>query len=174
MSGSLFNIFNRTWTIQDLLAVEANRVQKSAGCSVSFVNCYREIVQESILEKFKRFFTRKKDAMNVFYVTFKFEVISDTGHKYPVLIRTMADPNASEYMKNKIQIYCGCNDFKYRSAWVLNNHGALFVTVKSKAKLGAGLTDSPSNKTKTSVLCKHAYSAVNFFMNNYSALMAAV
>lgn len=172
--SSIFNVFNRDWTIQDLMNVEAGRAQRASGCMVNFETIYHELKQETILEKFKRFFTRRKDQMNVYYVIFKFKVTSDTGNTYNVFIRTLADPMNSEYMNNRVQIYCGCPDFMYRSAWSLNNHNALFRTSKINSLLGAAIQDAPSGKAKPSVLCKHAYAALNFFVSNYKSLMRSV
>lgn len=166
---------NNEWTIQDLMNnVEQGRQMRSQGCQINLENTYHELKQEGILERFKKFFTRRKDLMNVYYVIFQFNVISDTGHSYKVFIRTLADFNGSEFMKNKIQVYCGCQDFKYRSAWLLNRHDALFRTTKIDALLGPALTDSPSGKTRISGLCKHSMAAVNYFVSHYQQLMRSI
>lgn len=147
---------------------------RSQGCQVTLTKVYHELRQEGIIEKFKKFFTRRKDLMNVYYVIFEFNVTSDTGHSYKVFIRTLADFGGSEYMKNKIQIYCGCQDFKFRSAWLLNKHEALFKTTKTSALLGQSITDSPSNNTRMSGLCKHSMAAVNYFISHYQQLMRSI
>ena len=112
--------------------------------------------------------------MNVYYVIFQFNVISDTGHSYKVFIRTLADFNGSEFMKNKIQVYCGCQDFKYRSAYILNKKNGLFINDRIKINLGAALTEKPKSKTQTTYLCKHSYAAIQWLVSNYSNLIKTI
>ncbi len=173
MAGILANLFAKRWTLLDLMNIDVSRQQKSSGCSVYLQETYVEVVSESIIEKFKRFFTRNKSVMNVMFVIFKFSVISETGHSYEVFVRTQYDPRANLYMKNVAQVYCGCPDFKFKSAWKLNQHASLFRSDRIDIDLGPAITNAPKKSTST-VLCKHSYAAVMYLINNYNALMGYV
>lgn len=170
-SSILGDLFKRDWTLGQLLRVDSGRADRGSGCKVVLVDTYSEIIKETVPEKFKKFFTRRKDIMNVYYVIFKFKVTSETGSTYTVLIRCQSDFEGTEYMDNKIQIYCQCADFMYRSAYVLNQHGALFRSNKTDQALGASIVDAPKEKSLKSTLCKHSYAAVTYLMRNYEDLM---
>lgn len=172
MAGLLSNIFNKKWTLSDLMNVDASRQQRSSGCSVYLEETYAELIPEGILDKFKRFFTRNKTIMNTLWIILKFNVTSDTGHSYNVFIRLQYDPESILYMKNLAQVYCGCPDFKFKSAWELNQHFALFRSEKSELSLGPAITNSPKRKSGT-VLCKHSFAAVNYLVSNYSNIMSS-
>jgi hypothetical protein len=174
MPSILSGIFGKQWTIGDIMSIDGGRQSRAAGCSVSLVATYHELRKETILEKFKRFFTRRRDLLNAYYVIFKFQVISETGHSYTVVIRTQPDFNMSEYMSNTVQIFCSCPDFMYRSAWTLNQHGALFRSTGTDADLGSAIQNAPAGKRGTSTLCKHAYAALNYLVQNYSYLMGSL
>ena len=173
MAGLLSNLFTRKWTLSDLMNIDVSRQQKSTGCSVNLSDTFVEVVTEGILDKFKRFFTRNKSIMNVMYVIFKFNVISETGHSYDILIRTQYDPEMNLYMKNPTQVYCGCADFKFKSAWELGQHSSLFRSDRTEAELGPAITNAPKKRYGIT-LCKHSYAAIMFLINNYSSLMRNV
>lgn len=173
MGGLLSNLFTKKWTLQDIMNVDYTRQQKSSGCSVVLDETFVELKTESIIDKFKRFFIRNKSVMNVLFIIFKFTVISETGHSYSVYIRTQYDPDARLYMQNSVQIYCGCADFKFKSAWVLGQHSALFRSDRTELELGPAITNSPKRKSSTT-LCKHSYATVNYFISNYRSLMSYV
>lgn len=173
MAGLLANLFTKRWTLSDLMNIDASRQQKSSGCSVFHQDTYVEIIHESIIDKFKKFFTRNKSIMNVMYVIFKFSVVSETGHSYEILIRTQYDPFSSLFMKNLVQIYCGCADFKFKSAWELNQHASLFRSDRTDLELGPAITNAPKKKSGVT-LCKHSYAAIMYLINNYNLLMKNV
>lgn len=173
MAGLLANIFNKRWTLSDLMNVDVSRQQKSSGCSVYLQETFVEIVSENIIDKFKKFFIRNKSMMNVMYVVFKFSVISETGHSYNVYIRTQYDPYSMLFMKNPAQVYCGCADFKFKSAWKLNQHSSLFRSDRTDLELGPAISNAPK-KNYGVTLCKHSYAAVMYLINNYTHLMKYV
>ena len=172
MAGLLANLFTKRWTLSDLMNIDSSRQQKSSGCSTILQETYIEIKSESIIDKFKRFFTRNKSVMNVMFVIFKFNVTSETGHSYNVY-RTQYDPWSNLFMKNVAQVYCSCADFKFKSAWELNQHASLFRSDRIETELGLAITNSPKKKSSTT-LCKHSYAAVMYLINNYYTLMRNV
>lgn len=173
MSGILSNLFQKKWSLSDIMNVDAGRQQRSGGCSVIPQETFVELETESIIDKFKRFFTRNKATMNVLYVIFKFQVVSETGNGHEVIIRTQYDPDTSLHTRNLVQIYCDCADFKFKSAWQLGQHSALFRSDRTELKLGPAITNSPKRKS-TTTLCKHSYAAVMYLINNYGSLMRSV
>ena len=173
MAGILSNLFQKRWTLSDIMNVDASRQQKSSGCSTYLEEVYVELVPEGILDKFKKFFTRNKAVMNTMFVIFKFGCSSETGHSYPIYMRLRYDPDGVLYTRNTCQIYCGCADFKFKSAWTLNQHSSLFRSERTELELGPAITNAPKRKSNTT-LCKHSYSAVMFLINNYQSLMRNV
>lgn len=170
MAGLLSGLFSTKWTLNNLMNVDYGRQQKSQGCQAYVIDAWPEIKKEGIIDKFKNLFLRNRSSMTVLYIIFKFQVISETGHTYDVFIRTQYDPKSVLYMNNTVQIYCSCPDFKFHSAFTLNQHNSLFLTDRTRLNLGAAVTNSPKKKPNT-VLCKHAYAAVMNLANNYRHLM---
>ena len=84
------------------------------------------------------------------------------------------DFDLNKWEFNQVQIYCDCPDFKYRSAYLLNQRGSLFLTDRIKINLGASLTDTPKKGSKTSLLCKHAFASLQWLVMNYSNLMKTI
>ena len=170
-SGILGSLFKKRWSIKDLMDIDEARQTKAASCTVNHIETFHEIRKETLLGKFKKFFYRDRATISIYYVIFKFDVISDTGSKNTVYIKTQPDFNNTEFLNNKVQIYCSCKDFMYRSAWVLNQHESLYRSIETDSSLGSSLTEVPKKTTKTSILCKHAYAALRYLATYYSTLM---
>ena len=131
MASVLGSLFNRQYTIGELFNIDQGRQEKSLSCSVSLEDTFHELKKETLLDKFKKFFFGSRELINVYYVIFKFKVMSGSGSSYTVFIRTSPDFNLSSMMSNRVEIYCGCADFKYRSAYLLNQRKSLFRSTKS-------------------------------------------
>lgn len=164
--------FRGQYSIGELMNVDPARQQKSQGCGVNLVKIYHELKDESLLDKFKSFFLGKS-VVKAYYVVFRLEVISDTGSKHTVFIRTEPDFNLSAYTNNKIKIFCDCYDFKYRAAYHLNKRGSLFLTDKTSVQLGPAITQSPKTQSSTP-LCKHAFAALSWLAQNYQSVMRTI
>jgi len=160
-------------TIGELMNVDPGRQFRAQMCSVSLQKTYHEIRNETLLERIKAFFLGNSN-IRAYYVIFKLSVLSDSGSKHTVLIRVSPDFNTSRLMSNKVKIYCDCYDFKYRSAYILNDRNGLFLNDRIKINLGAALTDKPKTKTQTTYLCKHSYAALQWLVSNYSNLMKTI
>ena len=174
MASILSNLLSKSYTIADLMSIDAGRQEKANNCSVSLENIYHEIERESILEKFKKLFFRDKTTMNIHYVIFKFKVKSDTGNTHTILIRTHPDYAGTEGLNNRVQIFCTCRDFQFRSAWELNQRKSLFRSDDTDIKLGRAITEKPKSEARKSLLCKHAFAAINYLSNNYNYLMQSL
>lgn len=170
----LSNLFgNRQYSIGELMNIDQNRQSRSQGCSVKLVKTYHELKDESILDKFRSHFLGRS-VVKSYYVVFKLEVISDTGNKHIVFIRTEPDFDISKYTDNKVKVYCDCSDFKYRSSYVLNKRNSLFLTDKLSSTLGPAITQPPRANHTTTFLCKHAFAAITWLTDNYQSIMSNI
>lgn len=169
MASILSGLFAPRYTIGELMAVDQGRQQKAANCKVTLIDTFYTLKEEGVAGKVKRLLG--KTSRQVFYVTFKVQVKSDSGHTYNVFMQVDPDFNLSKGAGNQIRIFCGCPDFKYRSAYQLDKRDSLFLNGKTKSILGDGYKEEPSGKRGTTTLCKHAYAAVNWLLNNYEKLM---
>lgn len=172
MASILSSIFGRPYTIGELMSIDATRQQKAASCNVILDGTFHELKQEGLIDKFKSKFLNIP-TINTYYLILQFKVISDTGNSHKVFIRLDPDFTLKNWSSNRVKIYCDCKDFKFRSAYTLEKRGSLFRTSKINMQLGSSLTDAPK-KHKTSLLCKHAFAALSWLMNNYSSIMQTV
>lgn len=151
--------------------IDANRQNRAASCSVELLKTYHELNIESIPDTLKASFGGR-NMIQVYQIVLKFLVTSDTGKKHIVFIKTNPDFDLVNWENNVADVYCDCEDFKYRSAYTLENSNALFLNDRTKLSLGPALTTPP--KRNTSLLCKHAFAAVRWFVGNYSNIMKTI
>lgn len=160
-------------TIGELLNIDEVRQAKAYGCSVQLVGTYHELKREGIIDKFKSFFLGKPNLL-MYYIIFKLKVTSESGHQHTVILRLDPDFDLTKMMSNRIQVFCTCPDFMYRSAWSLNRKKALFTNDRVKLELGEALSTAPKAKAKLSIICKHTFAAINWLLNNYTYLMRGI
>ena len=161
-------------TLGDLMNVtDQNKVMKASLCNVELENIYHDIEQASLIDKIKNFFLGR-NTVNIYHITFKFRVVSDTKDTHTVFIRIKPDYNLNNWTNNPAQVYCDCESFKYQSAYLLNQYNSLFLNDKTRIALGPAVTQAPKNMARTSTLCKHSLAAVNFLVNNYTNIMKTV
>ena len=167
--------FGRAWSIGEIYKTNQVRQFKSTGCTVTYQGVTRILEKASIVDRWKSLFFRNKSIMNTLYVVFKFSVMSnESGKSYPVFVKVMYDTYGNLVMDGKVQIYCGCPDFKFGSAYELNNHKSLYRSEETDIELGPAITTAPKKRKSDSVLCKHAYAALSYFIGNYLTLMSYV
>lgn len=153
--------------------IDKARQLRAAGCVPNLVKTFHTIKQEGVLDKFKSFVTGKT-SIKVYYITFKFEVTSDTGNTHTVFIQVDPDFSLKNWSANRVKIYCDCADFKYRSAYILDKRSSLFTTTKIKTALGQAMTEVPTGKKGTTLLCKHSFAALSWLMGNYANVMKTI
>lgn len=168
------SLFKKQFTIGELMNIDSGRQQRAMSCSVELEKVYHELKKDTILEKFKSFFRSGKGVINSYYVIFKFSVDSGSGSKRTVIVRVNPDFNLQDWESNKVKIYCDCPDFKYRSAYILNQHNSLFLNDRTKLELGSAISDAPKGKAGTTLLCKHAFAALNWLVSNYVNVMKTI
>ena len=169
--GLLDRLLNREYTLGELMNISKERQDKSANCSVKLVKTYHMIKSETLLEKFKSLFFNSP-ILTMYYIIFRFQVTSDSGKTYDILVQTSPDYDIDQWESNKVKIYCSCNDFKFRSAWDLNQRGNLFTNDRIKINLGQAITDKP--KRGVSPCCKHCFAVLQYLTQNYSNLMKTI
>ena len=171
--SSLLNIFTgNQYTIGDLMNIDAGRQERAGSCQVKLLKTYHELKKESVLDKFRSFFGQP--VLKMYYIIFKFEVVSNTGNSHNVIIKVNPDFNLNDWENNKVKVYCSCPDFKYRSAYLLEKHDSLFSNDKIKIALSESMLNAPKSKTKTTLLCKHSFAALNWLIHNYSNIMKTI
>ncbi len=161
-------------TLGDLMNVtDKNKILKASQCIVELENIYHDVEQIGLLERIKNFFLGK-NIINIYHITFKFKVISDTKENHSVFIRIKSDYNLTNWTNNPAQVYCDCESFKYQSAYLLNQYNSLFLNDKTRIALGPAITQAPKNMARTSLLCKHSLAAVNYLVKNYANIMKTI
>ena len=168
--GSL--IFGKKYTIGELMNIDKGRQERSINCTVKLVDSFLTLKEESLSQKFKNLFN--KNNIKVCYLTLKLAVTGNTGNTHTVFIQIDPDFSAKSWSGNSVKIYCDCNDFKYRSAFILNKRDSLFANERLKIALGQALADAPTGKRGTTLLCKHAFAALTWLMNNYENIMSTL
>jgi hypothetical protein len=158
-------------TIGQLMKIDAGRIGKAAECNVQLIKVFHELKKVSLLDKFKAFFNGRS-IVNSYFVIFKLQVISTSGKPYTVFIRTCPDFDLKNWEDNECKIYCSCPHFKFRSAYTLNQRGALFINNRIQIELGQAISDKP--KKEPSLLCKHSFAALTWLVANYSNVMQTV
>jgi len=167
----LSGLLSRQYTIRELMQIDVGRQGRATNCIVKLDKVYHELKRETIADKVRSFFTGKP-IITMYYLIFKFTVLSGTGHTYTVYIRTNPDFSLKNWADSTVKIYCDCPDFKYRSAYQLNKRNSLFKTPKIVTELGPALTDAP--KRGTTLLCKHSFAALSWLMNNWTNVMKTI
>lgn len=152
-------IFGKSWGLSDMLASDPGRGGRAGSCTVQFLGKQYILGTETLSDKLKNALRRTQ--VGTYYIVFKFQVISDTGHTHKVYIQTLPVADLSGPAK----VYCDCNDFKFRCAYVLEQHGSLLRSPKTDSKLGEAITTAPKRASGT-CLCKHAIAAIQELLKN--------
>ena len=151
MASLLDRIFKPRYTISELLSIDQGRQARAASCRVTLIDTFYSLKEETLMDKVKNFLN-KSPKRQIFYITFKFQVKSDTGN-------------------NHVRIYCGCPDFKYRSAYALGQRNSLFLNGRTQSDLGDSWKTAGTGKAGQSLLCKHAFAALNWLLGHYHNIM---
>ena len=152
-------ILGKSWGLSDMLASDPSRGAKANACTVQFLGKQYILSSETLPDNLRN--TLKRSQVGTYYIVFKFLVTSETGHTHKVYIQTLPVADLSGPAK----VYCDCNDFKFRCAYVLGQHGSLLRSPKTDSKLGEAVTTAPKSLSGTA-LCKHALAAVQELLRN--------
>lgn len=171
MASILSGLFgSRRYTINELMAIDQPRQQKASLCKVRLLSVFYTLKDEDLLGKIKSILKGKK-TRKAFYITYKLQVISETKNIYNVFIQLDPDFDLNKGGGNYVRVYCHCADFKYRSAYILGQRDSLFLNGRIKSDLGDAYKTAGKGKRGTTVLCKHAFAAISWLLQNYNNLM---
>lgn len=162
-------IWNKTLTTRDLLNISQARKDRAKDLkSVKFIARYVTIVNRPTTGFLRKIISLFKNPVTMSLV-YKFEVRSNSGKTYKILIDAPNDLSMESFLKAKLKVFCECADFKYRSAYGLNKTNNLYLNKATKDHLGIAITDEPTKITPTPS-CKHIYATVNYFYANFNSI----
>lgn len=170
IGSALKNLFGKPYTIGELMSIDQARQGKALQSSVSLVDTFFTVKEESLAAKIRSFFTG--NTVKKLYITLKLKVVSDTGNPHYVFIQLDPDYSTRMWQGNCVRIYCDCNDFKFRCAYSLSRRDSLFDNQHVRIALGQAMTDAPKRGSGT--LCKHGFAALNWLMSNYTNVMSTL
>lgn len=172
LGGVIGKLLGQQLSLGEIMNIDAGRQERSKDCIVKLVKIFHILKEETLLSKFKSIFLNKP-TLQMYYLVFKFEVKSP-NNTHIVFIMTNPDYDIVNWKSNLVKVYCDCKDFMFRSAYLLDKNNTLFINDHIKTSLGQALTTAPKENTKTSLLCKHSFAAVNWLVNNYSSVMKTI
>lgn len=152
-------IIKKSLGLSDMLSSDPARGARAGACTVQFLGKQYILGTETLPDKLRNALRRTQ--IGTYYIVFKFQVTSETGHSHKVYIQTLPVADLSGPAK----VYCDCNDFKFRCAYTLEQNGSLLRSPKTDAKLGEAITTAPKSSSGT-LLCKHALAAVQELLRN--------
>jgi len=153
-------------SISELMRIDFGRIERSGnlGIKLDSINYVQRTL--TITQKILKFFSG--GTAKFLYTIIKYKIYSDSGEIYSVLIETTPSFDSTRFRKNKIKIVCNCADFKYRVAYGLNLHNALYYNDNILKVLTKEAITIPPTKVTTSNLCKHCYRAILDLERNHS------
>jgi hypothetical protein len=168
----VFNIFSPDpLTLNDLVNIDPGRQERAQYLNVELVKIYHQVKKESLWDKIKSAFSRNKATINMLYSILKFNVASNSGKNYIVLIELQPNVDFGAFMNNKVRVYCSCPSFKFQSAYYLNRRDNLYRSKAIDLELGPALTEAPKRVNAVSPICKHVFACINWINNNLGYLM---
>lgn len=75
----------------------------------------------------------------------------------------------NKILSSRVKVFCKCDDFKYRAAYILNQDKNLFRAPVIDKHLGIALTEKP-RVVKTTTMCKHIYAVIDYVKDNLNKL----
>lgn len=157
-------LFYRQLKIKDLLDIDKDRIKRSSGMIVKHIYTYNILQESTMLGRLLNMFKSKPH--KEFYKVFRYEVKSTSGNTYVVFIKVSPSFSSTKFMNNKIQVFCTCDDFKYRAAYNLNLYGNLFLIPATEKHLGDKPLKIAPKEVSTTPICKHIYAVMNNFKSN--------
>jgi hypothetical protein len=162
-------IFDKTLTIKDLLDIDQGRIDRSKNLvNIKLVKQFN-IIREEPAKVWNIIKFLKKKTVKNFYTVFDYKILSDSGKKYAIFIKVAPSFKYSNFLKNKVQVACNCEDFKFRAVYELNKFQNLYRTPKLDYHFGIALTTAPT-KVVTTPICKHVFLAIDQFKKDFPNL----
>jgi len=159
--------WNKTLTIADLLDIDKGRINRSKDLKVEYIKTENIIRKMSLLDKIFRIF--KRGPKLIYYKIVRYKVISNSGNSYTVLIKINPGFDIKQFLKNKVEVFCTCDDFKYRAAYELNKTDNLVKIKATLEHLGIAVTKAPT-RVATTPICKHIFAVLDHFKTHLKQL----
>jgi hypothetical protein len=156
-------LFNKQLTIKDLLDIDENRIDRSKSLKVRLDQVYYITDKPDRFNQLLNYFTNKPK--EIYYEIHKYKIKSDSGNEYEIFIKLSPSFSYNKFLKNRIQVFCSCHDFKYRVAYDLSQLENVYVNKDITRHLGDALKIPPTAITSTNT-CKHLYAVIIYFKNN--------
>jgi len=153
--------FRRKLRVKDLLDIDEGRKDRSKPLEAKFITIYTIVESGTLKGKIFKLFKRALLSRVI-----RYEVKSNSGNKYTVLIKIFPNFSINKFLSSKVQVFCSCADFMYRAAYNLNQTNNIFLNKNIEKHLGIALTEKPT-RVDTTPICKHIYAVLNDFQRNY-------
>jgi hypothetical protein len=148
-------------TLKQLIDIDQGRIDRSHSVEGKVVEVFNTIKEDTLLSKFLKFFGKL-----YFLKVLKYEVKSDSGSKYTVLLELSPNIDYNRLLENKVKVFCSCPDFMYRASYLLSKSGDLFLNKATKKHLEVALTIVPTKLLPTPC-CKHIYACIDDLNTHY-------
>lgn len=94
---------------------------------------------------------------------------TDSGSVYSIFLELEPKAKFSELINSKVKVFCSCNDFKFRSAYILNKENNLVLFDAIEKHLGIAIKEKP-RVVNPSKMCKHIFAVISWIKSNYNKL----
>jgi len=154
--------------LRDLLDIDQSRIQRSDDIKVSLE--WSRMLTTPRKGFFSKLWGKLFNKPYILSNLLKFKATNTkSGNEYICFIELQPTDSYQKLLKTKVKVFCSCNDFKYRAAYVLNKEDNLFLIPATEKHLGIAITEAPRVITPTT-LCKHLYAVVDYLKNNLSRI----
>lgn len=160
-----FEYLKKTLKLGDLLNIDKSRVLRSKDLKISSIKLYSTVDDpKSLIKRFLNLIFKNK--FKILSRVIKYNITNTkNGRSHFVIIKVPMHID-NNVLSQDVKIYCDCEDFKYRSAWLLNKNDNLFLNKKYEKALGIAITTQPM-KLQPEIGCKHVYKAIEDIVDNY-------
>lgn len=154
--------------LAELIQIDKDRIKRSEDIKVELK--WNKIVtyNQNLFKKFWRIITRRNIVL--VHNLYKFEVTNKSNGNVNILyLEIEPQKSLNKIMSSRVKVFCQCADFKFRSAYILNQEDNLFRSPKLDEHLGIALTVPPTKIIPTPV-CKHVYAMIDYVRNHLTKL----
>lgn len=154
--------------LRELLEIDQERIKRSEDIKV--IHEWTNVIQydrKSLASKIWGFLTWSPKIINKLL---RFRVVNKkSGSEYVVYLEISPKRSFNKILSSRVKVFCKCDDFKYRAAYILNQDKNLFRAPVIDKHLGIALTEKP-RVVKTTTMCKHIYAVIDYVKDNLNKL----
>lgn len=155
--------------LSELLNIDKGRIERSSNLRVELVWTKMKLSPHKTLwSKLLGFIKRQP---HVVTNLLRFKVTNpESKSEYTVFIELDPKDTKDKFLRSTVKLYCSCNDFKYRSAYILNKSGNLVRSPNLDERLTKSALEQPPRLMEPSKMCKHIYAIVGYIQKNWNKL----